>query len=443
MTVVRVKTTNGWEDLSVATPSLVPIEPWHVVGAAGEPAFRTGWVNYPDSPPTYYYEDLAFRKTPNGEIQLKGLVDAVAGAADGSVFTLPPGYRPAQFIQIPTTFYDGNFKACVINIAPDGSVSLGGVPAPPSSIGWVTFDNLQFWSEQTTFPAAGTNVLAIEPWQQATMNSPWAQYAPNPMVFRKTPDGQVQIRGYATNTGGGFTFGTATARLFTLPVGYRPPVDQILQAVVNDVADAKYSSAMLTIGANGDVVISTIEGATISGATSSYVYISGVAFPTDQGTIPAAPAMGGLAEGAGRVIGSEAVASGNFTTGIMPFFGDAAASQPMQLVLRPSINCWWPVSGEALLKVLDAVWYRANVGLQLSPADVDGVTLMTDGAMHHSGATDWSHGSPSALWKLAAGTTYTCQMGVAGTSGGTWQHYRGGGGSQGHMYIFSPGIVPR
>ena len=82
--------------------ALGPQEAWHAVGAPGEPLFEHGFMNYPLSPPASY-ERLAFFKDAAGIVHLKGGV--LGGAADKSVFRLPPGFRPASetFLAIPVS----------------------------------------------------------------------------------------------------------------------------------------------------------------------------------------------------------------------------------------------------------------------------------------------------------------------------------------------------
>jgi microcystin-dependent protein len=65
----------------------IPIEPWRIVGAAGEPGFESGFRNYGAT-----WGGAGFRKWPDGKVTLSGLV--AGGAADSVVFTLPAGYRP-------------------------------------------------------------------------------------------------------------------------------------------------------------------------------------------------------------------------------------------------------------------------------------------------------------------------------------------------------------
>jgi hypothetical protein len=70
-------------------PGLAPIEGWHEIGAAGEPAFQNGWTNFGNG-----YSTMGFAKDAAGFVHLKGTI--TGGAFDVAVFVLPPGYRPAQ-----------------------------------------------------------------------------------------------------------------------------------------------------------------------------------------------------------------------------------------------------------------------------------------------------------------------------------------------------------
>lgn len=66
-------------------------EAWHVVGSAGEPAFENGWANYADG-----YAVAQFRKDALGDVHLRGGVTQPTDGSGSVVFTLPPGYRPAD-----------------------------------------------------------------------------------------------------------------------------------------------------------------------------------------------------------------------------------------------------------------------------------------------------------------------------------------------------------
>ena len=89
-------------------------EPWHEVGAPGEPAFNDGlgpgifcyWTNVDST-----FNSAAFLRDRSGIVRLKGFVRANDGGAvcgnpgnaelDKRIFSLPPGYRPAR-IEIHT-----------------------------------------------------------------------------------------------------------------------------------------------------------------------------------------------------------------------------------------------------------------------------------------------------------------------------------------------------
>jgi hypothetical protein len=78
---------------SYPNPGLAPIEAWHEVGTAGEPAFESGWTNYGG------YSTMAYAKDSAGFVHLKGTV--TGGSFGAPVFTLPAGYRPEQNLVLP------------------------------------------------------------------------------------------------------------------------------------------------------------------------------------------------------------------------------------------------------------------------------------------------------------------------------------------------------
>jgi hypothetical protein len=76
--------------------SLTPSEPWHLVGAPGEPKFVGSWHNDNTS-----YGDVAFYKDQMGVVHLKG--PAVNSVPGFEIFRLPPGFRPetGKFLAFP------------------------------------------------------------------------------------------------------------------------------------------------------------------------------------------------------------------------------------------------------------------------------------------------------------------------------------------------------
>lgn len=98
-------------------PDRVAQERWHVVGSTGEPAFDDGWTSLGAD-----YGAVSFYRDTVGETHLRGV--AQGGAAGTSVFTLPPGYRPAQrlvFAEIDVTGAPSR-----VDVLPDGRVVPAG-----------------------------------------------------------------------------------------------------------------------------------------------------------------------------------------------------------------------------------------------------------------------------------------------------------------------------
>ena len=168
---------------------------------------------------------------------------------------------------------------------------------------------------------------------------------------------------------------------------------------------------------------------------------------------PTAPAVGNQ-----RIIGAEALASGNITgsdmtgafwqsRGGVVIDGKDDGSQPLALAaITPSYNCWWPLSAVVLVRVLDASWYGLNATVVLADAnnmlkpDADGRNYHLVRVVHNAAASDWVSVPITCQYKLLANETYRAQLALNGTTGGTWNYYRGGGM---HSWIASPGVVAR
>jgi hypothetical protein len=77
--------------------SLSPLEAVHLVGAPGEPPFEGGSHNVGSSGPLGL-NSVGFYKDHEGIVHLQGIAETGKATVSGvaSVFTLPPGYRPAS-----------------------------------------------------------------------------------------------------------------------------------------------------------------------------------------------------------------------------------------------------------------------------------------------------------------------------------------------------------
>ena len=161
-------------DGGVAAVDLAADEPFHKVGAAGEPALGNGaegdciWsappvgVPYPDLNPVGFYKDS------HGTIHFSG----VAGAADGpggdancggpgseeiedaTVFTLPAGYRPAN---VELIFGGGG----LVLIAPDEGFVVGPDSVPPGAV-LAASGSSAVLLDGAEFRAAGAGTAPIE-----------------------------------------------------------------------------------------------------------------------------------------------------------------------------------------------------------------------------------------------------------------------------------------
>jgi len=80
--------------------SLAPSEPWHEVGAPGEPGFLNNWENVGTPTPT-----AAFYKDKAGTVHLRGEVKGPPANSDKAIFILPPGFRPTPKVDFIFTGY--------------------------------------------------------------------------------------------------------------------------------------------------------------------------------------------------------------------------------------------------------------------------------------------------------------------------------------------------
>jgi hypothetical protein len=87
-------------------------EDWHEVGESGEPTMETDWSNKSGE------DTAAFRLDNNGVVHIKGTVTGTN--AEGNIFTLPVGYRPAARRNFITNYM--GTAATSISVTPEGYV---------------------------------------------------------------------------------------------------------------------------------------------------------------------------------------------------------------------------------------------------------------------------------------------------------------------------------
>jgi len=77
--------------------SLAPSEAVHIVGTSGQPAFEDGSHNYVAPGIGSVFNLVGFWKDHQGVVHLQGIAEGgKPGTGIASIFTLPPGFRPAD-----------------------------------------------------------------------------------------------------------------------------------------------------------------------------------------------------------------------------------------------------------------------------------------------------------------------------------------------------------
>jgi hypothetical protein len=151
----------------VTVTSAVPLDPWHKVGTAGEPAFLNNWVAY-DS-------DVYYRKDPLGRVWLRGSING--GLTGTAAFTLPVGYRPvlAGLTRVRTIGLQNQIAAgqweSQVSVHPDGNV----IPytITPTGQAYISLDQIDFDSGTVTSMPTGPQGPKGDP--GVTASSPYVQ----------------------------------------------------------------------------------------------------------------------------------------------------------------------------------------------------------------------------------------------------------------------------
>jgi hypothetical protein len=259
-------------------PSSIAMDSWHTVGGSGEPAFQNAWTNFGG-----IWSTAAFRKLPNGKVRLRGLVKN--GTAP-TAFTLPVGYRPPNAVGFPSAQSGGLNVVGYVEINSDGSVLIG--PTGASSQAAATLDQVEFDTE-TVLQVASNAAQPMDavhivgnPGEPVFQNA-WVNYdATRTARFRKSPDGAVRL-------GGTVKSGASGTVAFTLPAGYRPPIER--DFIVMAAASTGNGTAYVQVLPTGTVTISAISGSLVG----TYTMLDGVVFDTEtvsgyvSASLPALP----------------------------------------------------------------------------------------------------------------------------------------------------------
>lgn len=137
-----------------------PLEDWREIGAADQPAFQNGWVNYGDP-----YDTAAFYQQPDYWVRLKGVVRS--GTDNTTMFTLPEAYWPPVSIRFTVS---SNNTVASVTVAGDGAVrkTVGG------SNTYVALDGITYPARWN--PAAWQRPGEMNGWARS-LSSIWSDVA--------------------------------------------------------------------------------------------------------------------------------------------------------------------------------------------------------------------------------------------------------------------------
>jgi hypothetical protein len=262
-----------WVDLPSGGSS-VPIDPWHVVGAAGQPAYVAPWTNSG--------QPIRFRKDPLGRVWIEGLA---TGGTSSVVFQLPVGYRPTRaetrdslqtngaagtYVSIDVNgnvvlavsnaayvaYVDVSFDTGLVTAMPTGPVGPAGPAGPPGGNATIPMDTFH------TIGAVG----------EPAFTNGAGNVSGYTTRFRKDPLGKVSLSGVPS-----LAVGSGDHIIFTLPVGYRP------------VGNERSFQCPCGGGGTATVWVNT-DGAVHAPKGLTYAYLDAVEFDTESVTqMPTGP----------------------------------------------------------------------------------------------------------------------------------------------------------
>lgn len=99
----------------------------------------------------------------------------------------------------------------------------------------------------------------------------------------------------------------------------------------------------------------------------------------------------------------------------------------MQIAYTPTYPCWWLVRGNVMTHGIDGAWCRCDYGIDISPADANGVTRGHQTCMqtYPNSTVEWHTYASSAMFRLNAGIAYTASLSWVYSYSNTQQYHTG------------------
>lgn len=126
-----------------------PFEPWHTVGASGQPAYLAGWAAYPG------WSGAQFARTADNILHFRGRIAFdFAGTSNRSMFTLPAGY--AGYAQLATY--------CVVTRLVGSPAEMNPYLPAAAAATMIHIDVLSIATVSVASPATGRSYYADAGW---------------------------------------------------------------------------------------------------------------------------------------------------------------------------------------------------------------------------------------------------------------------------------------
>jgi hypothetical protein len=201
----RHRTARLWLSLPFAVAALLAgaaALPLPAPAAAGGPTatftkltLLNGWGTYPSGSASPAVADIS------GIVSFKGAISTSRGSTKDVAFVLPPGFRPAKYVNVPVDMC--NATGGELNIAPTGVTQVISEGANSNATCFTSLDGASFALSASSFTA-----LTLQPG--------WTEFD---NLYRKAA---ARVVGGIVHLEGEIKTAGTNPAAFTLPAGFRP-----------------------------------------------------------------------------------------------------------------------------------------------------------------------------------------------------------------------------
>lgn len=479
---VKVKTTDGWQDLAIVGPQGPPSGSMQLIEHKLLTA-ATPIIDFQNIPQTFQHlrligtvaqdagarglgirfnGDATAAAYSNSNLVLTGTaapvteqpaaynqgrygVQYITGAGGGYSFEISlPSYRSTAWyrrflawgLSWNGTGWEhrnhygawGGFAINRITLNIDGTgnyvagseVSLYGIKAEPEGI-------RQNWnSSALRLYFCAVNSFAAQTWGKLKLSGPTQSLIDPPTDFVVNVDDSITVV-----NAGWYDLALSVSNADAASVTIYATLSTSATAGDGDIANGQSTGTFCRASCSGHVYLNAgqkVYAYAVSSAVTSTIKIHDFSI-SRAGAGPAGPpgAVGIDPElfKVDRRRGNGAGGGPNFTSAA-PYEVQGATQGDLRFSITPSRNCWWEVKYRNILQCLDAAWYRCDARILLdlgaTPTDATGTGFGVNRIFTQHNALVWLGWEMSALFKLEAGKSYTARC-VFFPQSGTWQMY--------------------